>query len=72
MTNLTNEQRGLVIDRLASDLEIKATIATFEARCWRGGSGQLTAATEAAHAALQAHLDAIAGSVATTKRTIGL
>lgn len=63
---------GIVTERVASEQDIQAAFRMFEAACWRGNTASLAQATETAHAAIQAHLDAISASVATTKRSVGL
>lgn len=59
-------------ERIATEKEIQAAIMAFEACLYRDDAGRLARATDAAHAALQNHLDAIAGQLAVVKRSIGL
>lgn len=59
-------------NRIATALELDATLKAFEAECWRDDPARLARATEAAHAALQASLDAIHSNLALAKRAHGL
>jgi hypothetical protein len=59
-------------DRSAAEKEQAAAMLVFEAAVLRGDPARLALATEAAHAALQNHLDAIASSVAVTRRSLGI
>lgn len=52
----------------ATEKEMAAAIANFEAATFRGDAARLRLTTEAAHAALQAHLDAKASLWAVAKR----
>ena len=69
---ITPQQAGILTERLASEQDIAGAVKMFEGACWRGNTASLTQATEAAHAALQSHLDAISSSVTATKRSAGL
>jgi hypothetical protein len=53
--------RGAAYERTATQKEMEAAILMFEAAVWRSDTVRLNLATEAAHAAMQAHLDSIAG-----------
>jgi len=56
----------------ATEHELAAAVAAFQGAVFRGDAARLRIATEAAHAALQAHLDAKASAWAVTKREHGL
>lgn len=60
------------LDRGATEKELAAAQLMFEAAVFRGDQARLTLATEAAHAALQNHLDAIASSVVVARRSLGI
>jgi len=55
-------------DRGATEKELAGYVALFEGAVYRGDARGLDAATEATHAALQRHLDAIAGGVAIARK----
>lgn len=55
----------------ATEQELAAAIAAFQGAVFRGDPARLHLATEAAHAALQAHLDAKASVWAVAKRNHG-
>lgn len=69
---LPTSQANAVNERIASKHDLDASLPAFEGACFRGDPVLLQRATDAAHAALQAHLDAIGSSVAITKRSHGL
>jgi hypothetical protein len=52
----------------ATEKELAGRIQLFEAEVYRGDAARLAIATEAAHAALQGHLDAKAGMWAVAQR----
>lgn len=60
------------LNRGATEKELAAALLIFEAAVFRGEPPRLPGATEAAHAALQNHLDAIASSVAVARRSLGI
>lgn len=60
------------MEKIATEKEVGAAFGVFEAECWRDDPLRLNRATEAAHAALQAHLDAIHSMVTVAKRSAGL
>lgn len=59
------------MERIATEHELAAAIKSFEGEMWRGDPARLSRATEAAHAALQNHLDAITAPLAIAKRMNG-
>ncbi|MCX7585033.1 hypothetical protein [Phenylobacterium sp. 58.2.17] len=63
-------QSGL--NRTATGKELEAAQLVFEAEVYRGDPARLARATEAAHAALQNHLDAIASNLAVARRSLGI
>lgn len=73
---MTRPTKGQVNDAagetIATRLDLDAAIKRFEAELWRDHAERLNAATEAAHAALQAHLDALSSSLAVARRSVGL
>lgn len=60
-----------VSERIATDKELMAAIAMFEAAAMRADGARLGIATEAAHATLQANLDAIASMYAAARAQTG-
>lgn len=58
--------------RAAAKMEFDAAITVFEGACLRGDGKRQTVAAEAARAALDAHLDAIATATHMARREIGL
>ena len=55
-------------EKAATEQELAARIKDFEAAVFRGDGARLAVATEAAHAALQSHLDATAAVWAVARR----
>lgn len=55
-------------EHTATAKELAASIISFEAAVYRADRSRINDATEAAHAALQAHLDAFAGLWAVVSR----
>jgi hypothetical protein len=68
---LSSEEVAVGLERAATRADLDAAIATFEGACMRGQSDRINRATEAAHAILQAHLDAIAGQITMALRKEG-
>lgn len=69
---MTDKMNQAAMEIGATEHEMKSAIAKFEAELWRFDTARLNAATEAAHAALQAHLDAKASHLALLKRAHGI
>lgn len=67
--NAQQVQAGLEVG--ATENELKAALLVFEAECFRGDPVRINRATEAAHAALQSHLDAKASNLAVARRSLG-
>lgn len=63
--------QGAGAEVAATEKELVAAISMFEAATYRGNAVRLKTTTEAAHAALQAHLDAKASLWAVAKREAG-
>lgn len=61
-----------ISERAATEHELLAAMKAFEGAVWRGQPALLTRATEAVHAAAQAHMDAIAGQIAVLRRGVGI
>lgn len=72
MTKMSKNEGVTVVERLATEQELTAAIKKFEGEAYRNDAKRLDLATEAAHAALQAHLDAIMSQIAVAKRAYGL
>lgn len=66
------EQVSAAMAIQATRIELEAATKMFEAAVWRGSASRLNETTEAAHSALDAHLEAIAGNLAVAKRNAGL
>lgn len=72
MTQLSKDESSAVGERMATDHELQAAIKAFEGAVCRQDTARLVAAQDAAHSALQNHLDAIASMFAVTMRRHGL
>lgn len=73
MTKPNQEQlNNAGIERAASKFDLDAALLTFEGAAFRSDGPRMRLATEAAHAALQSHLDAIASNIEVAKRSLGL
>lgn len=70
MPKTASDQIGLEV--AATYEELAAAITAFQGAVFRQDAARLRIATEAAHAALQAHLDAKASAWAIIKRENGL
>ena len=57
-------------DKLVAEKEVEGALILFEAALMSGDAGRLNAATEAAHAAFQRQLDAMAGLWANAVRDV--
>ena len=60
------------IERAASKFDLDAALLSFEGAAFRSDAHRMGVATEAAHTALQNHLDAIASNIEVAKRSLGL
>lgn len=69
---MSPDQSSASLNVCATQRELEAAVKVFEAECFRGLSARLNRATEAAHADLQAHLDATAANIAIARRSAGL
>lgn len=65
------EQMKASAEVLATKQELEAALLAFDGALWRADAARLNRATEAAHAALQAHLDAKAANLAVAKKGAG-
>lgn len=74
MTGKPNQEalNNAGIERHASKFDLDAALLSFEGAALRSDSARMRIATEAAHAALQSHLDAIASNIEVAKRSLGL
>lgn len=65
---MTKAMEKASAELIATKAEMEAAVQNFTAATYRGDAARLRIATEAAHAALQSHLDAIGSAWAVAKR----
>jgi hypothetical protein len=66
------ETTAATMEQIATEKDLTAAVVSFTGECWRDDPRRIALKTEAAHAALQAHLDAVRGVIALSKKAHGI